>query len=1192
MARYLRRSRWFWVRWSLFVASAGIAVAVCLILQHLDEIVHQKTLIIAREKFQNADVFIRSTHVLEGEGIELSRFILLAHSDANSVARPDAEHDATPGAEHDANSEETGPDTTTQAGSENAVTPEETDTPRKTSSYPAVLEADRVLLECPTHLTELNSNMAIRKITLDGATIRTFRRPDGSWSLAALKTTSESSSVSSHATIQLRNTVLELHDMMDAQAERKLILRNVSMTITPEFQQDEDSSASAFQFVGHADCEFSRNIEFSGRFYPTSGKIEVDADIEALHFSEQFLQKLPLEIASKMDALRPLVGLVTTQVRVRTQLDDFASTQFFLKGRLSRGKAEDARLPQAMSEISTDFQIGNGGILVPNLTLKYGAGTVALSMTQWGYGTNAPREIQTNIRNVNLVEIAKLNSSSKVQDFLNQIQAAGQIDMDGRFRFDGTCWQATGNVNCRNMSLLYTKFPYRLENLNGQIALGGDSVAFQFQTPQKDITLNGHVPIASPNQPQAKRQGTLNIEAQRLPVDERLLTACPDKVEALLRSLEIGGAVNAKISQTFTMGAPANRDSRLRIELLKNTIRYRNFPYPVRDIEGTIDIHNGQIVAQNLHGSNHQAGVTISCMAQLPSPDAGQTNGSLASQEPRFELFVTGTNIFLDKEFYNHLPPNMGSLSQYIQPQGAVQIQYHYKEEPAIPPQVELSVATSADGIVLELPAVSYHFEHFQGQIHYANGQFLLPQFQAQHGKSRVSGRLSGRVLSPQQWQCQLENLCVDSVPLNQEFLSFLPSKLRVTIASKRPEGVLYYHGAFNLHCDSTSATAPVTAEWKGELGLTQAAFDCGARLTNINGGVQIQGSWDGRSLVNTGELQLDSLFCKNVQFTNLHGPLWIDNTQILLGDVAQRRIQQHQAQTQNQAAQTAGATASTNPTPATASTAATPTVAATPAASPTATSATNPTASTQASPTGVVSSSTVQNPLCASTLDGDLLVNLALHFGDPATFYVTTILTKAKLEAASAITGNDQLKGDVTLTLKLQGNDTSMYSLKGNGELYLDNANIYKLSTMMSLLKILSMKEVDQNGFSSGTARFRIDGQHVYFDQLDFYGDAFSLFGKGELNFKQQVQLVFYSTPGRGKRGIPLVDQLVHATGRQMMYITMRGSLRSPEIRKQPLPGLNMALQHMEEDFLAPSTANPAVGSQATPPAKKPRRR
>ena len=1180
MARYLRRSRWFWVRWSLFVASAGIAVAVCLILQHLDEIVHQKTLTIAREKFENADVFIRSTHVLEGEGIELSRFILLAHSDANSVARTDAEHDA--------NSTETGPEAD-QTSSKNATEHDEADSPEETNnSYPAVLEADRVLLECPTHLTELNSNMAIRKITLDGATIRTFRRPDGSWSLAALKTKPESSSVSSHATIQLRNTVLELHDMMDAQTERKLILRNVSMTITPEFQQEEDPNASAFQFVGHADCEFSRNIEFSGRFYPTSGKVEVDADIEALHFSEQFVQKLPLEIASKMDALRPLVGLVTTQVRVRTQLDDFANTQFFLKGRLSRGKAEDARLPQAMSEISTDFQIGNGGILVPNLTLKYGAGTVALSMTQWGYGTNAPREIQTNIRNVNLVEIAKLNSSSKVQDFLNQIQAAGQIDMDGKFRFDGTCWQATGNVNCRNMSLLYAQFPYRIENLNGQIALGGDSVAFQFQTPQGDITLNGQVPITSPQQPQAKQQGMLNIEARRLPVDERLLTACPAKVETLLRSLEIGGAVNAKISQTFTMGAPASRDSHLRIELLKNTIRYRNFPYPVRDIEGTIDIHNGQIVAQNLHGTNNQAGVTISCTAQLPPPNTGQTHGTPpAFQEPRLELFITGTNIFLDKEFYNHLPPNMGSLSQYIQPQGAVQIQYHYKKDPAIPPQVELSVATSADGIVLELPAVSYHFEHFQGQIHYANGQFLLPQFQAQHGESRVSGRLSGRVLSPQQWQCQLENLCVDGVPLNQEFLSFLPSKLRVTIASKRPEGVLYYHGAFNLRCDSTSATAPVTAAWKGELGLTQAAFDCGARLTNINGGVQIQGSWDGHSLVNTGELQLDSLFCKNVQFTNLHGPLWIDNTQILLGDVAQRRIQQHQAQTQNQAAQTAGATASANPNPATASTAATST-----AASPTATPATETPASTQAPPAGVVSSSTVQNPLCASTLDGDLLVNLALHFGDPATFYVTTILTKAKLEAASAITGNDQLKGDVTLTLKLQGNDTSMYSLKGNGELYLDNANIYKLSTMMSLLKILSMKEVDQNGFSSGTARFHIDGQHVYFDQLDFYGDAFSLFGKGELNFKQQVQLVFYSTPGRGKQGIPIVNQLVHATGRQMMYITMRGSLRSPEIRKQPLPGLNMALQQMEEDFLAPSTASPSVGSQAAPPANTPGRR
>ena len=55
----------------------------------------------------------------------------------------------------------------------------------------------------------------------------------------------------------------------------------------------------------------------------------------------------------------------------------------------------------------------------------------------------------------------------------------------------------------------------------------------------------------------------------------------------------------------------------------------------------------------------------------------------------------------------------------------------------------------------------------------------------------------------------------------------------------------------------------------------------------------------------------------------------------------------------------------------------------------------------------------------------------------------------------------------------------------------------------MISMLKILSIKAPDPNAFSQSDIDFHIEGEHVYFDKLDFKGDAISLLGKGEMNFQ-----------------------------------------------------------------------------------------
>ena len=75
----------------------------------------------------------------------------------------------------------------------------------------------------------------------------------------------------------------------------------------------------------------------------------------------------------------------------------------------------------------------------------------------------------------------------------------------------------------------------------------------------------------------------------------------------------------------------------------------------------------------------------------------------------------------------------------------------------------------------------------------------------------------------------------------------------------------------------------------------------------------------------------------------------------------------------------------------------------------------------------------------------------------------------------------------------------------------------------MISMLKILSIKAPDPNAFSQSDIDFRIEGEHVYFDKLDFKGDAISLLGKGEMNFQGgNTHMVLAATVGRADAGLP----------------------------------------------------------------------
>ena len=116
----------------------------------------------------------------------------------------------------------------------------------------------------------------------------------------------------------------------------------------------------------------------------------------------------------------------------------------------------------------------------------------------------------------------------------------------------------------------------------------------------------------------------------------------------------------------------------------------------------------------------------------------------------------------------------------------------------------------------------------------------------------------------------------------------------------------------------------------------------------------------------------------------------------------------------------------------------------------------------------------------------------------------------------------------------------------------------------MISLLKILSIRPPDQNAFSDATIDYRIEGEHIYFDRIDFHGDAISLRGKGEMDFQSQIELTFYAMVGRGELDLPVVKQVFRGASQQIMLIHVDGTLAEPGDPPRGPAGVNQALQQL----------------------------
>jgi hypothetical protein len=459
-----------------------------------------------------------------------------------------------------------------------------------------------------------------------------------------------------------------------------------------------------------------------------------------------------------------------------------------------------------------------------------------------------------------------------------------------------------------------------------------------------------------------------------------------------------------------------------------------------------------------------------------------------------------------------------------LQPRGLVDVE---AEVGGVPGKGELTIDVrlrpQPQTTSIEPVRFPYRLERLEGSLRYRDGHVTFERCRSEHGPVRISADGHCDFQRDGRWLMRLTNLTADRVRLDRELLQALPEQLKKAAGVLNPGGAINLRGTLDFQRDGPPSE-PLRSWWDVVVGLQQGTLRCGdATLENICGEIALRGHSDGRDLQCRGELSLDSLAFRDFHVGGITGPIWIDAEQVLFGQWADQRAAERRIEAIVPCSATEPSVRATGQQP-------------------------------------------QLRPLTAALLGGKFVGNGWITLENTPRFGLNATLLDADLAQCSRelAPGAKQLRGRLTATADLQGNGLRCNSLAGGGTVRMTQGDVYELPVMIALLKILSIRPPERNAFSDGSIVYRVEGEHIYFDQIDFRGDAISLRGKGEMDFQSAIRLTFYTTVGRGDLELPIINQVFRGASQQLMLIHVDGTLQKPETRKEALPAVGQALEHL----------------------------
>jgi hypothetical protein len=369
-----------------------------------------------------------------------------------------------------------------------------------------------------------------------------------------------------------------------------------------------------------------------------------------------------------------------------------------------------------------------------------------------------------------------------LQKFFDRYQPWGLIDMDldvwgnlNRFS-EGTL---SGKVHCKDVAICYYRFPYSIEHLTGQVDFTNNSVTFNNvagRHSDTELIFNGWTRDFD-----ADRKYQFHITSDNMALDNDLYDALSVKQKELWSVFSPRGL--AAIDYQIARLSQTDKSETLTVKPRGAEATYRHFPYPLKNLEGSLFFDSNSIVVSNVVSQVNLQKITL--------------NGKVItsnSDNPIYNILIDVNNIPLDSTLEQALPDREKHLCSQFDLAGMVDgrinvstpIDNTGEQNPGPASYTADLLFKNASLKSDKLPVL---VSDISASAVFTSDLINIKNFTGRYNEGSVS--LAGQIRPGQQPQQLCYNLSINTreTQLNDDLFALLPQSLKKIAPQLQPKG-------------------------------------------------------------------------------------------------------------------------------------------------------------------------------------------------------------------------------------------------------------------------------------------------------------------------------------------------------------------------------------------------------------------
>lgn len=980
-----------------------------------------------------------------------------------------------------------------------------------------IFRADRMEIEGDLGWGDVVAqSVAVRNVKINGAQVDIWRREDLSWSVESLAPRPREDIAP--PTIQFQNATLRLKQRY-ADVGAVLKLEHIQGTIEPQ------TVAARKVRVGHETLiaklsskksDLVERLDIAAQYCKADHTWRVGGNLTNLELAKGKLSRLQKTLSAGLSHLSGLECKVSAAFEVRSGA---TGPIFKVRGRLTDGRWQDARLPYPLENLESDFSVNNSQVQLRNMQAHSGKIRFELNSDIQGLALDSPMTVVAKAHHLDLDQRLYQALPPDLQEQWDKLQLSGRVSGSINLRYDGQKWSPSLSMMCEDVAVHPWLFPYPLTEIQGQVTYQNSHLSSQH--------LNGRVGgqdiVGSFSLKQNDRQWTGRLDCAvhgPVSIDEQLISALTPRdrpqsgAEAFVRQLASSGTIKLN-NATFHRNHPEEAWHReIDANVFNGSIRYAGFKYPIYDIRGRIVGVDDDWALDRFEGRNDTG--RIMCSGTWQSVSEGR---------PPLRLQFDALSVPIEEELKKALPRETQFVWNELRPAGSidsvsVSIVRETPHEPArtVVRMIEDSASNSASGRSLRIrpKTFPYWLTDVDCEIDYSPGLVTIKHATGENGASKLALTGSCQPTSDGRWKASVDWLPQTRLIVESELLKALPQSIRESLVKIDFRGALSVLGSSEI-VFANLAHPKLSTAWDCQVAVEDGQLGNGKSIGDLRGTMWMQGRSDGDSATATGSILMDALTVQGIPVTRLEGPFALIGSNLYfgaeVGDVLPSAREQ----------------ASTN--------------------------------------------------LTANALSGQMFVSGHGRL-DSGKFYISASLRSADLSLLLKDLG---VEGQTTQAacdadVDFQGIPWNPQTYDGKGRIRLSDAKLYQLPFMIRLMRVASVNANNDSAFQTADIRFEIDGDRIPL-QIACDGEVLRLKGEGWTNLRKELELDLYSYVGRripiATVVSPLLAESRYAT---FMLIEVRGTLDNPSMQRRAFPQLEATFQQIFPELAESSKKDPLL--------------